>query len=102
MSFKKNYKNILSLALGKGESKSRRPINRPPDPSVLRRIPVTRLQNSSARDPESSLALQADLGQVNILGTSFSLLYNEANDKFLKETCRYDQAVIAFLIPTLL
>lgn len=101
MSFKKNYKNILPLTLGKGEFKSRRPIKRPSDPSVLRRIPKTGSQNSSARDLDPNLALQADLGQVNILGTSFSLLYKGANDKLLKETCRYEQAVISFLIPTL-
>lgn len=99
--FQKDYKNFLSLALGKGEFKSRRPINRPPDPSALRRIPVKRSQNSSARDLFSNLALQADLGQVNTLGTSFCLLYNGTNGKFLKETYGYEQAVTSFLIPTL-
>lgn len=68
MSFKKNYKNILSLALSKGEFKSRRLINIPPDSSVLVRTPVKRSQNSSSRDLDSNLALQADLGQVKIFG----------------------------------
>lgn len=40
MPFKKNYKNILSPALSKGEFKSRRFINIPPDPSVPIRTPV--------------------------------------------------------------
>lgn len=102
MSFRKNYKNILSLALSKGEFKSRRLINIPPNPSVLVRTPVKRSQYSSSRDLDSNLALQAGHRQVNIVGPWFSLLYNGTKTKFLEETHRYEWVVISFLIPTLI
>lgn len=58
MSFKTNYKNMLSLTLGKGEIKSERTTNIPLHQIVLMRTLGKRRQNSSAEDldPKSSSA----------------------------------------------
>lgn len=48
MSFRRNPKNMLSLALGKEEIKSKRPRNIPLDQSVLVRS-LVKIQNSSAK-----------------------------------------------------
>lgn len=95
---KKTYENILSLALGKGEIKSKRPINISLNSSVL-------LKNSCEKKPEfkckrlgSNLVLLAALGQV-IFEPRSSLLCNGANE-FLKEAGRYEWVAFPFPIPT--
>lgn len=79
MSFKKNYKNILALALGKGKLQSKRSSTAPLIKADLQGEPAEKKPDFRCERSRFNLTLLADLGQVNVSESRFSLRYNGAN-----------------------